>query len=33
MAPMGTPVQSLSKGKIIRVVNDWSWGKFNILKK
>ncbi len=33
MAPHGTPVQALSKGKIIRIVDDWNWGYFNILKK
>lgn len=33
MAPIGTPVQSLSKGKIIRIVNDWNWGKFSTLKR
>lgn len=33
MAPMGTPVQALSKGKIIRIKNDWSWDDFNALKR
>jgi len=33
MAPTGTPVQALSKGKIIRIVSDWNWGYFNNLKK
>lgn len=33
MAPFGTPVRALSKGKIIRIVNDWSWAKFDTLKK
>lgn len=33
MAPIGTPVQSLAKGKIIRIVNDWNWGKFHALKR
>jgi len=33
MAPIGTPVQSLAKGKIIRIVNNWNWGKFNTLKR
>ena len=33
MAPLGTPVRSLSKGKIIRIVSNWNWGNFNALKK
>lgn len=33
MAPIGTPVQSLAKGKVIRVVNDWNWKKFHALKR
>lgn len=33
MAPLGTPIQSLSKGKVIRVVNDWNWNKFRAIKK
>lgn len=33
MAPVGTPVQALTKGKIIRIVNDWTWDDFNKLKR
>ncbi|HBB27422.1 TPA: hypothetical protein DCZ36_02925 [Candidatus Gracilibacteria bacterium] len=33
MAPTGTPVQALSKGRVIRVVNDWNWNKFRVIKK
>lgn len=32
MAPYGTPVQSLAKGKIIRIINNWSWEDFKRLK-
>jgi murein DD-endopeptidase MepM/ murein hydrolase activator NlpD len=32
MAPYGTPVQSLAKGKIVRIVNNWSWEDFKRLK-
>jgi murein DD-endopeptidase MepM/ murein hydrolase activator NlpD len=33
LAPFGTPVQTLAKGKVIRVINDWTWGDFKKLKK
>ena len=33
MAPYGTPVQSLYKGKIIRIVNNWTWSDFGKIKK
>lgn len=33
MAPVGTPVQALSKGKIIRIVHGWKWGDFDSLKR
>jgi hypothetical protein len=32
MAPLNTPVQALSKGKIIRIVNDWKWSDFSGFK-
>jgi len=32
MAPYGTPVQSLAKGKVIRIINNWSWADFKRLK-
>ena len=32
MAPYGTPVRALAKGKIIRVINNWSWADFKKFK-
>lgn len=33
MAPIGTPVQALSKGKIVRIQNGWKWEDFDKLKR
>lgn len=33
MAPYGTPVRALSKGKVIRVVNNWTWSEFATMGK
>ncbi|NCP77499.1 M23 family metallopeptidase [bacterium] len=33
LAPLGTPVQALFKGKIIRIKANWNWNEFNNLKK
>lgn len=33
MAPTGTPVQALSKGKIVRIQNGWKWEDFDRLKR
>lgn len=33
MAPYGTPVRAIAKGKIIRIINNWSWDDFKKLKK
>jgi murein DD-endopeptidase MepM/ murein hydrolase activator NlpD len=33
IAPFGTAVQALSKGKIIRIVNNWKWEDFKRFKR
>lgn len=33
LAPFGTPVQALAKGKIIRIKNNWNWSEFDNLRK
>ncbi|MDD5377038.1 MAG: M23 family metallopeptidase [Candidatus Gracilibacteria bacterium] len=33
LAPIGTPVQALAKGKIVRIINNWTWADFNNIKR
>ncbi len=33
MAPYGTPVRALSKGKVLRVVDNWKWSEFATMGK
>jgi murein DD-endopeptidase MepM/ murein hydrolase activator NlpD len=33
MSPVGTPVRSMAQGIVIRIVSDFSWARFDALKK
>lgn len=33
MAPYGTPVRALSKGKIVRIIDNWTWDEFASMGK